>query len=403
MSADVHRDPFRIFLSGSTADFADVRGNFSESIGCPRLHFIHRDDFPPSATDTILKVAQLIAPCGILVHVVSREHGPFADDAAVAEYRAFLAREGGFLSRLPWLRDELRDYIDRTHTQWEIYIALHLGLRVLIFGDITHPGLPYLQRLFFERLADSRRCSGAFIAPISVKDQLGAILLGSVTDLLRAAQRHREAEPLLRRALAEEEARLGQDRALDAIRSRTIAQLLQSLGRLDEAERLMRRALLIDKVTLGPNDFTLASAMYDLACLLQQRSRPDEAVPLLRRSVQIFESHFGKDHPALAGQLRRLARLLQATRRHREAESLRRRATAIDEASFGWKYSDEAEGLCDTALLFLRVNRHREAESMIRRALAMSVAGLGVDHPKSQLCLRNLALILAAKRQLAAT
>jgi hypothetical protein len=55
MSATVTRDPLRIFLSGSTADFGSVRLRLKQALERGQLHIIHQ-------ADTVLKLAQLAAP-----------------------------------------------------------------------------------------------------------------------------------------------------------------------------------------------------------------------------------------------------------------------------------------------------------------------------------------------------
>jgi tetratricopeptide (TPR) repeat protein len=70
-----------------------------------------------------------------------------------------------------------------------------------------------------------------------------AIDLNNLALLLQATNRLREAEPLMRRALAIDEASYGADHPLVAIRLNNLARLLQATNRLREAEPLMRRAL----------------------------------------------------------------------------------------------------------------------------------------------------------------
>ena len=79
-----------------------------------------------------------------------------------------------------------------------------------------------------------------------------ARLLSDVGLLLFRRALYTEAEPLMRRALAIDEASLGADHPEVAIRLNNLAQLLQATNRLAEAEPLMRRALAIDETSFGP-------------------------------------------------------------------------------------------------------------------------------------------------------
>ena len=69
--------------------------------------------------------------------------------------------------------------------------------------------------------------------------------------LLLAKASYKEAEPLMRRALAIDENSYGAEHPDVAIDLNNLAQLLQATNRLGEAEPLMRRALAIDERATG--------------------------------------------------------------------------------------------------------------------------------------------------------
>ena len=102
-----------------------------------------------------------------------------------------------------------------------------------------------------------------------------------------------------------------------------------------EAEPLMRRALAIDEASFGAEHPNVASHLNNLAQLLQDTNRLAEAEPLMRRALAIDEASFGAEHPNVATRLNNLAELLQDTNRLAEAEPLMRRALAIDEQASG--------------------------------------------------------------------
>jgi tetratricopeptide (TPR) repeat protein len=114
-----------------------------------------------------------------------------------------------------------------------------------------------------------------------------------------------------------------------AIQLNNLATLLQAMNRLAEAEPLMRRALAIDEASYGNDHPNVAIRLNNLAQLLQATNRLAEAEPLMRRGLAIEESSKGKDHPNVAIQLNNLAQLLQATNRLAEAEPLMRRMVEI--------------------------------------------------------------------------
>jgi tetratricopeptide (TPR) repeat protein len=218
--------------------------------------------------------------------------------------------------------------------------------------------------------------------------------LNDLAYLLAATNRLGEAEPLYRRALDIDEASYGNDHPNIAERLNNLATLLQATNRLGEAEPLMRRALGIDEASYGKDHPTVATALNNLAQLLKATNRLGEAEPLMRRALAIDEASLGKDHPTVATALNNLALLLQATNRLGEAEPLMRRALGIDEASYGNDHPEVAIDLNNLAQLLQATNRLGEAEPLMRRALGIDEASYGNDHPRVAIRLNNLAGLL---------
>mgnify|MGYP001580384608 CR=1 FL=1 len=203
-----------------------------------------------------------------------------------------------------------------------------------------------------------------------------------------------EAEPLMRRALAIDEASFGADHPDVARDLNNLAQLLHDTNRLSEAEPLMQRALAIDETSLGADHPNVAIRLNNLARLFQATNRLTEAEPLFRRALAIDEASFEENHPRIAIRLNNLALLLQATNRLTDAETLLQRALAIDEANFGENHPRVATDLNNLAELLRVTNRLVEAEPLIRRALAINEASFEENHPNVAYGLNNLALLL---------
>jgi tetratricopeptide (TPR) repeat protein len=141
-----------------------------------------------------------------------------------------------------------------------------------------------------------------------------AIHLGNLGELLLAANRLAEAEPLMRRALKIDEKSLGPDHPNVAIRLINLGGLLRRTNRRGKAERLVRRALAINEKALGPDHPNVAIALNNLAQYLAAR-RPAEARPLMRRAVAIliyFEHGTGYQHPRRDGFVQNYRALLEA-------------------------------------------------------------------------------------------
>ena len=151
-----------IFLSGSTADFGQTRLSLRDALSRGGCHVIHQVDFPQTSADTVLKLAQLIEPCGVLFYLIGRNPGSIAAQAALSEYLAVADKDGAFLKSLPDLRTELGDFSGITYTQWEVFIALHLGIPVFVYGDDSHADPAHPQRQHLDRLVKARRYPDTF-------------------------------------------------------------------------------------------------------------------------------------------------------------------------------------------------------------------------------------------------
>lgn len=225
--------------------------------------------------------------------------------------------------------------------------------------------------------------------------------LNNLASLLYATNRLGEAEPMMRRALASTEQSYGHEHPKVATHLNNLAQLLKATNRLEEAEPLIRRALAINEASNGPNHPSVARVLNNLGQLLLDTNRWSEAEPLIRRALAIDETIYGPNHPRVAESLSNLSELLMMTSRLGEAEKLARRGLEIEEASYGYDHPTVATGLNNLAQLMMNTKRLEEAEPLIRRALAINEASFGPDHPKVASNLSGLGLLLQDTERLA--
>src|SRR5215472_620473 len=190
-------------------------------------------------------------------------------------------------------------------------------------------------------LAQHADAVAAYADTAGIADPTGR-LMGALGVLFSGKALHDREEPLKRRALAIDEANLGNDHPEIATDLNNLAQLLKDTNRLGEAEPLMRRALAITEASFGSDHPNVAIRLSNLAGLLQATNRLGEAEPLMRRALAIDEASLGKDHPNVATALNNLAGLLQATNRLGDAEPLCRRVIGIFEASLGKNHPNVA-------------------------------------------------------------
>jgi len=158
----MNKDLSHIFLSGATGDFKQVRLDLDKALRRGGCKTTHQDDFPQTASDTLLKLAQLIDPCGLTVHMIGENPGSIPTPPILAQYLAIADREGKLLANQPALRASLGDFSSITYTQWEAYIAIHLDMPLFVYADATQASPTHPQRAHIDRLKEMGRYSDTF-------------------------------------------------------------------------------------------------------------------------------------------------------------------------------------------------------------------------------------------------
>ncbi len=169
-----------------------------------------------------------------------------------------------------------------------------------------------------------------------------ATLLNRLAQALKENQNSRQAENLLRRALAIQRKTLGPS-ADTADTLMNLGSLLQTLKRPEEAERLEREAITILEQK-RPQSVELAAAYTNLADLLSPERDFAPALRLLRQAIAIDEAIYGADDPEVAVDLTNLGELLKGHGQEAAARTAFGRALAIYETRFGAE-SVQARGI----------------------------------------------------------
>jgi len=161
-----------------------------------------------------------------------------------------------------------------------------------------------------------------------------ALLLNRLALALEQKENFRDAEPLLRRALAIQRKAIGPVHFETAGTLVNLGSLLQNLHRAAEAERLEREAIGILEQT-RPQSVQLATACTNLADLLSKQPDASASAALLRRAIAIDEAVYGTDDPEVAVDLTNLGELLKGHGQGAAARPPLLRALAIYEKRLG--------------------------------------------------------------------
>ena len=162
-----------------------------------------------------------------------------------------------------------------------------------------------------------------------------AVVLYEYARELRARNRDREAEPLLRRALAILQAAPESDPRATIDVLNALGNLVEGRRQLDEAEKLIRAAMTLAEEKFGPESAQLATSCTYLADVLWNKKSLREAGLLFRRAITIDASLYGPDRPETAADIANLGMVMTEAGQSEAGAALLRQALAIYENTLG--------------------------------------------------------------------
>jgi tetratricopeptide (TPR) repeat protein len=280
--------------------------------------------------------------------------------------------------------------------------GVHAGARP---GDESGEWHDSVEALLLDRRADKRSWVNAAREAIGADDaevaalwaRRGLLLGGEDREALQVAGQalgrvgaYSEAETLLRRSVDLAEAAGSPDQAY-ADPTIDLALILWNEGRLKDAEKLLRRAVAIARRARGVAHLDYATAIRSLAIVLRDRGRHAEAESLLRESAAITRRNEGKMHPRYATIINDLGTVLLASGKRGAAESLFRESLMILERTLGPESSHYAAAAHALGRCLIEQQKYPEAEKNLRIALAIRAKILGENNPAYATSLHELA------------
>ncbi len=221
-------------------------------------------------------------------------------------------------------------------------------------------------------------------------------ILNNLGGMYYAEGRFREAEPLLRRAVALSSSgkypNLGFATALN-----NLAVVYKQERRLDEAADLYRRAL-AGYIANGDKQ-NAAIAMNNFGRILDSQGQGRQAEQMFRDAIRQSEQAVGLEHPDVAVGLSNLARLLSKSHKYIEAKRLLDRAIQIDRANFAARHPRLGYDLHTAAILALDRRDYPAAEDLFRQVLQIFEQSLPPNHPEIGKVTADLAEICVRQRR----
>lgn len=213
-------------------------------------------------------------------------------------------------------------------------------------------------------------------------------------DVLRALGQYAEAERILRHALEDATARLGDADQQTATVLNELAIVLKYTGGFDEAAMLYARALAL-ALADDPQDVrTIATLYHNIGGLAHSRGAFAEGEEPARRAYELRRDLLGENHPDVAADAAAWAGLLEGLGRYGEARAIYTRALDIYRVVYGEPHPEVAYALSALASAEAGAGLTADAEQHYLAAAAMREQLFGAEHTDVALTLYNYARLL---------
>lgn len=183
-----------------------------------------------------------------------------------------------------------------------------------------------------------------------------------------SCSQYAKADPLVRKALAIDDAAFGKDSRQVCLDLSTMGMYYVCQGKYADAEPVYKRALAITQ-KLGENNVDVAAALNSLAWLYSNQRRFEEARPLLEQGLAIREKVLGSEHPVVARNMHNLANVLISEQKLDEAQALLLRTYRIQKSVLGLEHEDTVATMRDLAALLTAANKFADSEEYYRAIL----------------------------------
>lgn len=151
-------------------------------------------------------------------------------------------------------------------------------------------------------------------------------------------------------------------------------------GPFREAEALLREAIAIEQGRSTPDSLRLADTLKRLAYLARDQGRPAEAEALHRESLALLQGRLGDRHPRVANTLINIGAALADQGRYAQSIAFFRRGLAIRRAVQGVDHVDYAIDLAGLGDVYRKQRDYAAAETHLREALDRLRRSLPADH-----------------------
>ncbi|HYX50831.1 MAG TPA: tetratricopeptide repeat protein, partial [Ktedonobacteraceae bacterium] len=207
---------------------------------------------------------------------------------------------------------------------------------------------------------------------------------------LNLAGNYDAAIPLVERALAISEQKLGANHKIVGNCLNNLGELYGEKKAYERAEQLYLRALPLLENGFGPEHAKVAILLSNIGALYFEKGEYARAEPFLQRAVAIVDK-LPPSEPAIVGILGNLAELYQEKGDYVAAEPLYLRALRAGEKTLGLQHPYVINLLGNLGVYYLHTGDYRKSEEIIKSAMASEERLFGAEHPIVARSLNNLA------------
>jgi len=200
-----------------------------------------------------------------------------------------------------------------------------------------------------------------------------------------------QAIPVLEKARATREAKLGSDHPDTLASMNSLAASYLDAGKLDQALPLFEETLRLRKTKLGPDHPDTLTSMNSLAESYAAAGKLDQALPLLQETLRLRNLKLGPDHPDTLTSMNNLAAGYRDAGKLDQALSLHQEALRLHKARFGPDHPDTLASMNNLAETYSAAGKLDQALPLLEDTLGLMKARLGPDHPRTLATMNNLA------------
>jgi len=264
--------------------------------------------------------------------------------------------------------------------------AVELVTRLNELGELYIKQLSYpeAEALFFRALTLARK-AGKQQHLLQVACRINA------ARILVLRHKHKQALPMLKKALKLQEKQLGNEHHDLAVILTMLAELEACLESFDAAAGYYERVVVLKKKHLGPRHLEVSRFLGALARINISSCNFTAGEEQLKEALHLQEQLLHRDHPDLCENLVSLAIIYETRKDYEQAEALHRRNLAIIEQARGDSHLEVSSALTSLGLTCQKQGKYREAAVLYERAILLRKAVLSPDHSDIQVSLGNLA------------